>query len=103
MAPRPAILVLAGSTREGSFNRKLARLGAAAVERAGGAATLLELGDYPLPLFDQDLEARDGLPANALRKVAGRDTESRVGPQLHAANVGVSILQVNDSQAHVRA
>jgi NAD(P)H-dependent FMN reductase len=67
MPGKPAVLVFAGSTREGSFNRVLARLGAAAVDRAGGAATLLELRDYPLPLFDQDLEAREGLPANALR------------------------------------
>lgn len=67
MAPRPAVLVLAGSARAASFNRALARLGAAAVDRAGGAATLLELGEFPLPLFDQDLEARDGLPANAVR------------------------------------
>lgn len=67
MASRPAVLVFAGSTREGSFNRTLARLGAAAVERAGGKATLLELRDLPLPLFDQDLEAREGLPANAVR------------------------------------
>ena len=67
MPTRPAVLVLAGSTREASLNRKLARLAAAAVERAGGAATLLELRDYALPLFDQDLEARDGLPENAIR------------------------------------
>jgi len=67
MVERPAVLVLAGSTREASFNRKLARLAAAAVERAGGKATLLELREFPLPLMDEDLEAREGLPANAVR------------------------------------
>lgn len=67
MPDRPAVLVLAGSAREASHNRKLARLAAAAVEGAGGKATLLELRDLPLPLFDEDLEAREGLPANARR------------------------------------
>jgi NAD(P)H-dependent FMN reductase len=67
MPAKPAVLVFAGSAREASFNRGLARLGAAAVESAGGAATLLELRDLPLPLFDQDLEAREGIPANARR------------------------------------
>jgi chromate reductase len=61
----PGVLVLSGSAREGSFNRKLARLAAAAVVRAGGTATVYELRDHPLPLFDEDLEAREGEPANA--------------------------------------
>lgn len=65
MSPPPRILVIPGSTREASFNRRLARAAAAAVEEAGGAATLFELRDHPLPLFDQDLEAREGLPENA--------------------------------------
>jgi NAD(P)H-dependent FMN reductase len=67
MADRPKVLVFAGSTREGSFNRLLARLAADAVDRAGGTASLLELRDCPLPLFDQDLEEREGVPANARR------------------------------------
>jgi chromate reductase len=62
---KPRVLVLAGSAREASFNRRLARLAAAAVDAAGGAATLLELRDHPLPLMDEDLEAREGIPANA--------------------------------------
>jgi NAD(P)H-dependent FMN reductase len=67
MPAPPKVLVLAGSVREGSWNRRLAGLGAAAVRRAGGEAVEVELRDYPLPLFDQDLEAREGLPANARR------------------------------------
>lgn len=60
------ILILAGSTRRDSVNRKLARVAAAAVESAGGQATLLELADYPLPLYNGDLEAEQGLPEHAL-------------------------------------
>lgn len=61
------ILILAGSTRRDSVNRKLARVAADAVESAGGHATLLELADYPLPLYNGDLEADQGLPGHALR------------------------------------
>jgi NAD(P)H-dependent FMN reductase len=59
------ILVFAGSTRSESYNKKLARLGAEAVDAAGGSATFVDLRDLPMPVFDQDLEAREGLPENA--------------------------------------
>lgn len=56
------ILCFAGSTREASFNRRLAQAAARAVEEAGGEATLMDLRDHPLPLYDGDLEASAGLP-----------------------------------------
>jgi len=60
MAPR--ILAFAGSTREDSFNKKLIRLAAAAAQ-----ATLIDLRDFPMPLYDGDLEAKEGLPSHAKR------------------------------------
>ena len=60
----PKVLVFAGSAREGSYNRRLARLGAQAARDAGAAVTLLELRDHPLPIYDGDIEAREGLPEN---------------------------------------
>lgn len=59
------LLFMAGSAREGSFNKKLARLGAEIALANGIAATFADLGDYPMPLYDGDLEARDGVPDNA--------------------------------------
>ena len=56
------ILCFAGSTREASFNRKLALAAVRAVEEAGGEATFMDLRDHPLPLYDGDLEASAGLP-----------------------------------------
>jgi NAD(P)H-dependent FMN reductase len=61
------ILVFAGSARSGSLNKKLARVAAAAVRAAGSEATLIDLADFPMPLYDGDLEAREGVPANARR------------------------------------
>jgi len=59
------ILVFAGSARAGSLNKKLARVAAAAVRAAGAEATLIDLADYAMPLYDGDLEARDGVPSSA--------------------------------------
>jgi len=63
----PKILAFAGSTREDSFNKKLIRVGAAAARAAGGEVTLVDLRDFPMPLFDGDLEAKEGLPPQAKR------------------------------------
>ncbi|MFO0983398.1 MAG: NAD(P)H-dependent oxidoreductase [Planctomycetota bacterium] len=59
------ILALAGSTRTESFNKKLIRIAADGARAAGAEVTLIDLRDHPLPLYDGDLEATQGLPANA--------------------------------------
>jgi NAD(P)H-dependent FMN reductase len=55
----------AGSPRAGSFNKKLVAIAAAAAREAGADVTVVDLRDFALPLFDQDLEAAGGLPAGA--------------------------------------
>ena len=62
---KPRILAFGGSLRRDSFNQKLAAIAAAGAREAGAEVTLIALRDYPLPVFDQDLEAADGLPAAA--------------------------------------
>ncbi len=63
----PRILAFAGSARKDSFNKKLLRVAARAAEEAGAEVTLLDMAEYPLPLYDGDLESRDGLPTNAVK------------------------------------
>ena len=58
----PQVLVFAGSTRNDSVNRNLAKIAATQLGEAGIPATLLELRDYPMPLYDGNLEA-EGIPA----------------------------------------
>jgi len=67
MAAAVKILAFAGSLRKESYNKKLARLAAAAARAAGAEVTELDLRDYPLPVFDEDLEKSAGLPAEARR------------------------------------
>jgi NAD(P)H-dependent FMN reductase len=64
MAITPRILAFAGSTRTDSYNKRLVKIAAAGARTAGVEVTLIDLRDFPLPIFDGDLEARDGLPAN---------------------------------------
>jgi chromate reductase len=58
----PKILAFAGATRTESWNKKLIRVAVRAAEEAGGEVTLIDLRDYPMPLYDGDLERSDGLP-----------------------------------------
>ena len=60
----PRILAFAGSLRRESFNKKLVPIAAKAARGAGAEVTLIDLKDFPLPLFDQDLEAEQGMPDN---------------------------------------
>ena len=61
------ILAFAGSTRKGSFNKKLVHVAAEAVRDAGGQVTEVDLRDYPMPIYDGDLEESDGSPDRATK------------------------------------
>lgn len=62
---QPKILAFGGSLRAASFNQKAAALAAEGARAAGADVTLIALRDFPMPLFDEDLEAADGMPENA--------------------------------------
>ena len=59
------LLFFAGSTREGSFNRRLAALAHHIAEANGIDAVLVDLKDYPMPIYNGDLEAKEGPPERA--------------------------------------
>src|SRR5690349_21247412 len=60
------LLVFAGSTRQQSYNRKLAKVTATLARDAGAEVTHLELGDFDVPMYNADLEA-GGTPADVMR------------------------------------
>lgn len=59
------ILAFAGSSRKESFNKKLIKIAASGAREAGAVVTLIDLADYTMPLFNQDLEQEQGMPENA--------------------------------------
>lgn len=61
----PKVLAFAGSIRTGSFNQMLIKVAAERVRKAGLEVTLIDLADYPLPLYNGDLEDKSGQPENS--------------------------------------
>ena len=60
------LLVFAGSTRQNSYNRKLAKATAAMATAAGAEVSHIELADFDVPMYNADLEAA-GTPADVIR------------------------------------
>jgi len=99
----PRILVFAGSTRAGAD----ARLAARAVKELmlmDAEITWISLADYPLPLYEGNLEANEGLPENALKLKRLMDVHHGVfiASLEHTASVPPLLKNVLDWIARVR-
>ena len=88
----PKILAFAGSTRAKSYNKMLVRVAAEAARTAGAEVTLLDLRDLPMPVYDGDLEANEGLPENAKKLKA--EMRSHAGLLLSCPEYNSSITAV---------
>lgn len=89
------ILVFAGSTRHRSFSRRLAAAASLAIAGQGAKPTLIDLADFDAPLFNADLEDRDGIPQTVLdfrRLVATHDALCLATPEY---NGGLTPLLLN--------
>ena len=73
----PRVVVIPASTRSGSVNKALAEMIATEFHRQGEPTRVIDLAEYPMPLYDGDLEARDGVPATAV-ELARRLTSAEV-------------------------
>lgn len=66
------LIFFAGSARKDSHTKKLARYASEIAGSISGIeATFIDLADYPMPIYNGDLEAESGLPENArkLKKI----------------------------------
>jgi chromate reductase len=84
----PKILVIPGSLRVGSLNAKLAAAAVDELVRAEASVTRLSLGDFPLPIYDGDLETKSGAPKHAInlkRMIGSHDGVLLVTPEYNAA------------------
>src|SRR5258707_8351073 len=64
--PALKILVIPGSLRTGSLNARLAATVAYEFTQAGADVTRISLADFPLPIYDGDLQAKSGVPKHAV-------------------------------------
>jgi NAD(P)H-dependent FMN reductase len=82
------ILIIPGSLRTGSHNAKLAMVAASEFARAGADVTRISLDDYPLPIYDGDLQAKSGVPKNAVnlkRMMGSHDGVLIVTPEYNSS------------------
>ena len=82
------ILVLPGSTRLASHNRRLALEAARLLALSNATVTLVDLADYPMPIYDGDTEEADGPPDMAIKlaeRIAEQDGLLLVSPEYNAS------------------
>ena len=92
MNRRPRILAFSGSTRRDSYNKRLVQIAAAGARTTGGEVTYVDLRDYPMPLFDEDLEAASGPPESTQKlkqAMADQDGFLIASPEYNSSISGV--------------
>jgi NAD(P)H-dependent FMN reductase len=67
MTTTPKLLLISGSAREGSLNQRLVQLAGRKAQALGASVTSVDLRALNLPVYDDDLLAREGMPAGALQ------------------------------------
>ncbi len=65
MSKNPKILAFAGSLREKSYNRRVLKTAIRGAESAGAQVTEIDLRDYAMPIYNADIQEKDGFPENA--------------------------------------
>lgn len=90
----PTALTLSGSIRTESYNRLLQAHVGRKLEAAGVAVTALDLGDFDMPIFNEDLEP-DNVPEAAVRLAELWRSHDIIFIASPEYNGGVSPLMVN--------
>jgi len=65
MSKNPKILAFAGSLREKSYNRRVLKTAIRGAESAGAQVAEVDLRDYPMPIYNADIQEKGGFPENA--------------------------------------
>jgi len=84
----PKILIVPGSNRGGSHNTRLAASAHKVFSTLDCEPTRISLRDYPMPIYDGDLEAKNGSPQNAIklaRLFQAHDGIMLVSPEYNAS------------------
>ena len=104
MTSSTRLLFFAGSARAKSVNKRLAQLGARIADANGIAATFADLGDYPMPVYDGDLEVGEGPPENARKFKALMKVHTGIFIACPEYNAAITPLLKNtiDWVSHVR-
>lgn len=86
------ILSFAGALRADSLNKKLAGEALRLATEVGATGEFIDLKDFPMPLYDGDIEATSGLPAGVKAlgaKIAAADGLIIATPEYNGSIPGV--------------
>lgn len=89
---KPKLLVFAGSLRKDSLNKKLARAAASIASASNAEVTFVDLADFPMPLYDQDIQDREGISGKAKEfkeLLKSHDAMLIVSPEYNSSISGV--------------
>jgi chromate reductase, NAD(P)H dehydrogenase (quinone) len=67
MTRTPKILAFAGSLRKYSLNKRVLKTAVKGAEKAGAEVTLIDLCDYPMPIYNLDDHQANGFDENAVK------------------------------------
>lgn len=62
MAKQPKILAFAGSLRERAYTKRVLKTAVEGARKAGAEVNVVDLNDYPMPIYNADLQAAEGFP-----------------------------------------
>lgn len=63
----PKIIAIAGSYRENSYNKRVLAVAATGAREAGADVTVIDLRDFPMPVYDADMQEGGAFDEHALR------------------------------------
>ena len=92
MAQQAKILAFAGSLREHAYSKRVLKTAIKGAENAGARVTYVDLRDYPMPIYNQDDEEKDGFPENAgkfQKLLSEHDGLLIVSPEYNGSLTGV--------------
>ncbi|HMT08303.1 MAG TPA: NAD(P)H-dependent oxidoreductase [Pyrinomonadaceae bacterium] len=87
----PKILAFAGSYREHSYNKRVLAVAVEGARAAGAEVTTIDLRDFPLPIYDADMQSDGAFDENALRLqdvMAGHDGFLIASPEYNGSIPG---------------
>jgi len=86
------VVVISGSLRSESLNKKLAKESASLASERGHRVTYFDLKEFPLPFFNEDRERDFGMPSNAKtirRAIVKSDAVIITSPNYNGSMPGV--------------
>ncbi len=86
------LLIFAGALRADSCNKKFAREALRLAQALGAEGEFIDLKDYPMPVYDGDIETASGIPAGTAalgRKILAADALVISTPEYNGSIPGV--------------